>query len=245
MGMTWGLTSVTDILHFVQGDLVNWAVATGDDGVTLFDAGLPGDRHDVLASLSELGGGVDDVRAIVLTHAHADHFGSAIWFAKTFGTQVFCHPDEVGHAKREYLEQGSPVDVAMNIWRPGWAPWAVRLLLKGGGVRAGIPTAEPLTAETAATLPGQPMAVPTPGHTSGHCSYIVDGVLVSGDALVTGHAVSRRKGPQLLPSVFNYDDAGCRRSLGAIALVESDVLLPGHGPLWRGPIREAVEEALR
>ena len=79
--MAWGLTSVTDSLHLVRGELVNWTVATGEDGVTLFDAGLPGDRDDVLASLSELGAGADDVRAIVLTHAHVDHLGSAIWFA--------------------------------------------------------------------------------------------------------------------------------------------------------------------
>jgi glyoxylase-like metal-dependent hydrolase (beta-lactamase superfamily II) len=242
--MAWGLTSVIDSLHFVQGDLVNWAVATGSDGIALFDAGLPGDRDDVLASLSALGYGVGDVRAIVLTHAHVDHLGSAIWFAKVHGTQVFCHPDEVGHAKREYLEQASPLDVAANIWRPGWAPWTVRLLRKGGMIRDGIPGAQPLTSDVAHTLPGQPVPIPTPGHTGGHCSFIVEGVLVSGDALVTGHAVSRRKGPQLLPSVFNHDEDRCRRSLDALALLDTDVLLPGHGPLWRGPIREAVEEAL-
>jgi glyoxylase-like metal-dependent hydrolase (beta-lactamase superfamily II) len=240
-----GLTAVTDDLHFVQGDLVNWAVAAGEDGVTLFDAGLPGDREDVLASLSQLGAGPGDVRAIVLTHAHVDHLGSGIWFAKEHGTPVFCHPDEVGHAKREYLEQVSPLDVAMNAWRPGWAPWALRLLRKGGASRDGIPTAQPLTADVAAALPGQPVSIPTPGHTGGHCSFIVDGVLVSGDALVTGHAVSRRNGPQLLPSVFNHDEDGCRRSLDALALLDTDVLVPGHGPLWRGPIREAVGLALK
>lgn len=224
---------------------MNWSVATGNDGVTLFDAGLPGDRDDVLASLSALGCGAEDIRAIVLTHAHVDHLGTAIWFAKEYGTQVLCHHDEVGHAKREYLEQASPLDVATNIWRPGWAPWAVRLLRKGGALRGGIPSAQPLTTEVAAALPGQPVSIPTPGHTGGHCSFIVDGVLVSGDALVTGHAVSRRKGPQLLPSVFNHDDERCRRSLDALALLDTEVLVPGHGPLWRGPIRKAVEEALR
>src|SRR5260370_8025325 len=94
----------------------------------------------------------------------------------------------------------------MIVWRPGWAAWAVRLLRKGGTVHDGIPTAEALSAEIAATLPGRPMAIPTPGHTGGHCSFIVGGVLVSGDALVTGHAVSRRKGPQLLPSGVNHND---------------------------------------
>jgi hypothetical protein len=32
------------------------------------------------------------------------------------------------------------------------------------------------------------------------------------------------------------------RSLAA--LVETDILVPGHGPLWRGPTREAVEQAI-
>jgi len=46
------------------------------------------------------------------------------WFAKTHGTPVYCHADEVGHAKREYLERASPLDVALRIWRPRWAKWA-------------------------------------------------------------------------------------------------------------------------
>jgi glyoxylase-like metal-dependent hydrolase (beta-lactamase superfamily II) len=89
------------------------------------------------------------------------------------------------------------------------------------------------------------MAIPTPGHTGGHCSFVVDGVLISGDALVTGHPVTPRKGPQLLHAVFNHDQANCVRSLAALGMLETDVLLPGHGPVWRGPIRDAVELASR
>ncbi|NKE13266.1 MBL fold metallo-hydrolase, partial [Mycobacterium tuberculosis] len=36
----------------------------------LIDAGYPGDRAEVLASLNKLGYTPGDVRAIVLTHAH-------------------------------------------------------------------------------------------------------------------------------------------------------------------------------
>ena len=108
------LTAVTDHVHFAQTHLVNWTLVTGDDGVILIDAGFPGSRPDVLASLGELGFGVTDVRAILLTHAHIDHFGTAIWFAQTHGTPVYCHADEVGHAKREYLEQASPLAVAAH-----------------------------------------------------------------------------------------------------------------------------------
>lgn len=243
--MAPALTAVTDHLHLVEGDLVNWVLAVDDSGVTMIDAGYPGDRDDVLASLRQVGADIGDVRAILLTHAHIDHLGCAIWLAKSQGIPVFCHADEVGHAKREYLEQASPGDLLANLWRPAWAQWAVRALRKGVTTREGIPTATALTADVAATLPGQPMAIPSPGHTGGHCSYVVDGVLVSGDALITGHPVCPRSGPQLLPAIFSKSQSDSERSLAALALLETDVLLPGHGPLWRGPIHEAVDQALQ
>ena len=241
------VTAITERVHFAQTDLVNWTLVTGSDesggGVILIDAGFPGHREDVLASLRALGFGAGDVRAILLTHAHIDHFGTAIWFAGTHGTPVYCHTDEVGHSRREYLEQASPVDVARNAWQPKWLKWSVSIIRKGALTHEGIPTTAALTAETATQLPGAPVCVPTPGHTGGHCSYVVDGVLVSGDALVTDHPVSGRRGPQLLPSVFNHDEAACRRSLDALATLDTEVLLPGHGPVWRGPVRDAVDQA--
>jgi glyoxylase-like metal-dependent hydrolase (beta-lactamase superfamily II) len=87
------------------------------------------------------------------------------------------------------------------------------------------------------------VALPTPGHTSGHCSYLVEGVLVTGDALVTGHPLLRSTGPQLLPSMFNHSDPDCRRSLEALARAGTDTLIPGHGDAWIGPIGEAVRRA--
>jgi glyoxylase-like metal-dependent hydrolase (beta-lactamase superfamily II) len=241
--MAPALTAITDTVHFAFTDLVNWTLVTNGDGVLLIDAGFPGHRDDVVASLRHLGFGVDDLRAILLTHAHIDHFGSAIWFAKTYGTPVYCHAAEVGHAKREYLQQASPADIAKHIWQPRYLTWSLAITRKGGMVRDGIPTARAQTEDVTARLPGTPMAVPTPGHTGGHCSFIVDGVLVSGDALVTGHPLLPRGGPQLLPELFNHDQAGCVRSLDALGMLDTEVLLPGHGPVWRGPVREAAQAA--
>lgn len=237
------LTAITDSVHFAHSDLVNWTLVADDTGVILIDAGFPGSRDDVLASLRHFGFGVDHLRAILLTHAHIDHFGSAIWFAKTHGTPVYCHADEVGHAKREYLEQLSPLDVATHIWQPRWLTWSVAIIRKGALTRDGIPIAQALTEEIAAGLPGAPVAIASPGHTGGHCSFVVDGVLVSGDALVTGHPLSPRSGPQLLPKLFNHDHEGSVRSLSALAVLDTEVLLPGHGQVWRGPIREAAAQA--
>jgi glyoxylase-like metal-dependent hydrolase (beta-lactamase superfamily II) len=241
--MAPALTAITDRVHFAYTDLVNWTLVTDGDGVLLIDAGFPGNRDDVVESLRQLGFGVDDVRAILLTHAHIDHLGSAIWFAKTHGTPVYCHAAEVGHSKREYLEQAGAADILPHLGQPRFLKWTLAISRKGGMVRDGIPTTQALTEDVAAQLPGTPMAIPTPGHTGGHCSFVIDGVLVSGDALVTGHPLLAGDGPQLLPELFNHDQDGCVRSLAALGMLDTDVLLPGHGPVWRGPIREAAEQA--
>lgn len=233
------LTAVTEQIHFVRTPLVNWTVVSDEAGVMLIDAGFPGHRDDVLWSLKELGFGAGEVRAILLTHAHIDHFGTAIWFAKTHGTPVYCHAAEVPHAKREYLEQVSPMALATQAWRPRWLAWSAEVVAKGGLVHEGIPGTRALMPEIAATLPGRPVALPTPGHTSGHCSYVVDGVLVAGDALVTGHPLLRRSGPQLLPSMFNHDQAQCISSVEVLAAAGTEVLIPGHGDLWVGPVGDA------
>lgn len=242
--MTPVLTAVTASVHLAQTPLVNWTLVTDDSGVMLIDAGFPGSRDDVLTSMKRLGFGPGDLSAILLTHAHIDHLGTAIWFARTHGTPVYCHSREVAHARRDYLEQVSPAVLMTHAWRPHWLRWSLAVAGKGGLVRDGIPGAGALTDDIAATLPGRPRAVPTPGHTSGHCSYLVDGVLIAGDALITGHPLADRRGPQLIPPMFNHDEAGCVDSLKVLGDLATEVLIPGHGDLWAGPIREAVRQAL-
>jgi len=241
--MTPVLTAVTDHVHLARTALVNWTIVTGESGVMLIDAGFPGSRDEVLTSLRTLGFSPGDVLAILLTHAHIDHLGSATWFAATHGTPVYCDPGEVGHARREYLQQVSPAALMSQAWRPRWLAWSAQVALKGGLVRDGVPTARALTGDIAAGLPGQPVPIPSPGHTSGHCSYLVEGVLVAGDALITGHPLARRRGPQLLPSMFNHSDADCARSLEVLSATGADRMIPGHGDLWVGPIAEAVHHA--
>ena len=60
---------------------------------------------------------------------------------------------------------------------------------------------------------------------------------------MTGHPLAPHSGPQLLPKTFNHSEDDCVRSLAALAMLETDVLIPGHGDVWRGPIREAVRQA--
>ena len=94
------LEAVTERVHIARTDLVNWTLVTDGAGVLLIDAGFPGHRDDVVSSVRRLGFGMDDVRGVLLTHAHIDHFGAAISLAERDGVPVYAHADEVGHARR-------------------------------------------------------------------------------------------------------------------------------------------------
>src|SRR3954462_6853488 len=115
--MAAALTAITDHVHFAETDLVNWTLVTDDNGVMLIDAGFPGHRDDVLDSLRQLGFGVDDLRAILLTHAPIAHCGAAIGLAKTNGPTVYCLAPGVGHSKRNYPEKGGPADIVPHLWQ--------------------------------------------------------------------------------------------------------------------------------
>jgi len=74
--------------------LVNWTLVTDGHGVMLIDAAFR--TRDECSARCGNSGSAWHLRAILLTHAHIDHFGSAIWFAKTLGTPVYCYAAEVG-----------------------------------------------------------------------------------------------------------------------------------------------------
>jgi len=75
--MTITVDTVADGVHAVIGRLVNWLVLIDGTDVTLIDTGYPGDHVDVEASIHSLGRKVEDVRAVLITHAHIDHVGNA------------------------------------------------------------------------------------------------------------------------------------------------------------------------
>lgn len=224
---------------------VGWVLVVDGDEVTLVDTGFPGDRERVVASLERIGRSPADVAAVVLTHAHPDHLGSAEYFRTTVGKPVLCHELEVPNATGTRIEQVSVPTLLKMLWRPDVFVWMMDVMrLKVAKVeRLGdVDTfgAGPLD------IPGRPLPVHTPGHTSGHCAMHLParGTLLAGDALMTEHALVHAPGPQLLPGFFNHDNAKARDSLGVLAGLSADVVVPGHGPAFRGTPAEAVAAAL-
>ncbi|MFJ2925980.1 MBL fold metallo-hydrolase [Streptomyces massasporeus] len=236
---------VADGTYLVHGSNTNWVILTEGDAVTLVDTGYPGDREQLLASLAQVGSSPEAVAAVLITHAHNDHLGSAEYLRATYGTPVYLHEAEVPHARREFLHQVTVGTVLRNGWRPGVLPWAVHALRSGGTTPVPVTAPQAFPTADALDLPGRPVPVHTPGHTDGHCAYHLPGtgVLISGDAVVSGHPTSRVEGPQLLPDMFHHERPRALASLDVLAELEGELLLPGHGPVHRGPVRDAARRA--
>jgi glyoxylase-like metal-dependent hydrolase (beta-lactamase superfamily II) len=241
------LEEVADGVVVARGPHVSWTLVLDGDRVTLVDAGYLGYTDQVLASVEHVRRRGAALAAVVLTHAHVDHLGAAGRLSRDHGVPVLVHEAEAAHARGDVIEQVTPGQLLARAWNPRVLRWTAEILAHGKAPKADR-IADPVTFSGSAPLdvPGGLVPVPTPGHTSGHCSFHLPdrGVLIVGDALGTGHAVSRRMGPQQLPAFFDHDRELATRSLQALVPLAADVVVPGHGRPFRGSPAEAVRQAL-
>jgi glyoxylase-like metal-dependent hydrolase (beta-lactamase superfamily II) len=239
------VTEVGSGVYHARAKHVGWTLVTEGITVTLVDSGYPRDRERLLRSLELVGRRPSDVGAVVLTHGHPDHLGSAEYLRGVYGVPVLAHIQEVHNASGAQVEQVSERALLRRAWRPPVLRWSLDIVWLGATRVERVRHLRDFEEETL-DVPGRPVAIHTPGHTSGHCSvHLPDrGVLLAGDALMTEHAVCRDSGPQLLPAFFNTDNGLARRSLERLRPLEADVVVPGHGPAFQGAPTRAVELAI-
>ena len=120
--------------------------------------------------------------AILLTHLHPDHAGSAAELARAWNVPVYVHQGELPLPSGK-LAYSDPIDRVIGPFTR---------FLPEGEFEACLRLATAF--DPAAGVPGLPgwQCVPTPGHTPGHVSYFRPGdrVLISGDAVLTVSARS-------------------------------------------------------
>ena len=79
---------MTDDIAFVGGTPVSMHILKCDDGLILLDSGYPGMDEGLEANMEALGLHVDDIRYILHSHGHIDHFGSTVKLVRRTGAKT-------------------------------------------------------------------------------------------------------------------------------------------------------------
>jgi glyoxylase-like metal-dependent hydrolase (beta-lactamase superfamily II) len=194
----------------------------------LLDAGLPGWATEIFLAAEARFGGGSRPEAIVLTHGHLDHAGSALALANRWDVPIYVHHLEVPFltGKSSY-PPADPTVGGATAFLSRFLPTLRRDL--GGRLRE----------LHQYKVPGAPgwQWIATPGHSPGHICLFreSDRILLTGDALVSvnmdswsGLFSAKRTlaGP---PAPFTTDWDAARTSLKALANLRPNVVGCGHG----------------
>jgi glyoxylase-like metal-dependent hydrolase (beta-lactamase superfamily II) len=238
------MQKVADGVYRLGSRWVNFYLVEEGDALTVVDAGFPGYAGQVTTALQELGRAYSDVKAIVLTHTHVDHIGGAPLLAERTEAPVLVHKGEATIATGEN-KPVAPKGFMLNLWRPRILRFGLHAVANKGATQARVAEVTSFEGDEVLDVPGKLRTVSAPGHSGAHSALLLEGrgILFCGDAMATLAVHTGSTGPMLHP--FNEDGDGALRSLDALAGIDADVLLPGHGAPWRGKIAEAVSEARR
>lgn len=181
------MDQVADGVYQVPG-FSNAYLIDGDSGIVLIDTGMPKREGAVLNIIRGIGRKPSDVIAIAITHAHADHFGSAAALKRATGAAtVASGADTPAIAGRAPIPAPPLLDLVPFL-RP-----LLRLMPEADPVEVD----RTVSASDSGGLPEELSVIETPGHTPGHVSYLLDrdgGILFVGDAAVVSRAGGIKRG---------------------------------------------------
>ena len=198
--------------------------------------GIPRYGAAVRDSIRQAGLDLAGLEAIVVTHAHIDHIGgvqalrAARQCPSTWALPSCRWPSVTARSLPDRWM--SPSDCGSREL----IPWSLRITAAGGAGHATVPDAIGVADGAVLDIPGRPTVVLTPGHTSGHICLRSGGALLTGDALITGHAITGRKGPQLAAGFFHTNAEQAAAALDRIACCRCgrDRSRPRPGVAWHG-----------
>lgn len=187
-------------------------------GLTLVDAGVSGSAPAILKAIAELGHQPRDLKRIIVTHCHTDHYGALAEMKRQTGARVVMHPIDAKEVRQGTIGRRMSFRGPFTIFN---------------GIFAGRASMEPAEVEDEVeegdTLPGGLRVVETPGHSDGHISLLWPdkGLLIAGDTCWHLTRLAH------MPFYVDFEEA--KQSLKKLVGLDFEVATFGHGR----PLRNA------
>jgi glyoxylase-like metal-dependent hydrolase (beta-lactamase superfamily II) len=211
--------------------MVNAHLIRSDAGCILVDAGIPGSERKIGQVLAGHGLSFEDIRLIVVTHAHTDHAGSAARLRHLSGAPILAHEDDADFYSRKEPMTFCPTSLVGRLFLKTPAPhepyegFVPDIMMKNGTsadlVDFGV---DGLVRHTAGHTPGS-VAVELSSQDALVGDLIASGILIGGIAF-TGRAIR---------PPFEDDPQQVARELNRMVKDGSKRFYMGHG----GPLQAA------
>jgi glyoxylase-like metal-dependent hydrolase (beta-lactamase superfamily II) len=229
------------VFRFLCGFVNVFFLGSPGDTWVLVDAAVAGDERQIARAAEQIYGERSRPKAILLTHGHGDHAGSAGRLSELWDVPVYAHKLE-----RPYLTglcDYPPMDPTIGGFA-GFASRFVPMARVDLGARL-------IDLSDDGSLPSlnEWKWLRAPGHTPGHAVFYRenDGVLIAGDSLTTlrlnsaaGNLIKKKviQGP---PEATTTDWPAAEATVRRLALLNPSVLGCGHG----SPLEAADDTATR
>lgn len=205
-----------------------------DSGVAIVDAGWNTDDawEALCGGLAEAGGSISDVRAVLVTHIHPDHYGLAGRVRETSGAWIALHPEDAAMLQGRYVDVDDLLGRMCSLLEDAGVPEVKLpdLNMASMMIRSQVTMAEPdvlLEDGREVELPGWDLkCIWTPGHSPGHVCFASESrrLLMSGDHVL----------PRITPNIgvhtqqFPNPLGDFLESLLKVHDLPADEVLPAH-----------------